>query len=87
MKNKLSDLSTHVFEQIEKLLDDDVCKDKEATEAEIAKSGAIIGLANTVIGIGNLQLNAFRMAEQNGWRKKELPVLLGGKDEEVDFGN
>ena len=68
MQNKLEDLNNHLFEQIERLQDDEVCHDMMSIEAEVAKSGAISKLAQGIIDIGNLQLNAIKIAKDDNMR-------------------
>ena len=80
MKNKLTDLNNLLFEQMERLLDDEVCHDKDSIQAEVQKAGAMGKLANQIVDIGRLQLEAARFAETNGVMKKELPLLLGGAE-------
>lgn len=54
MKNGLTDLNNYLFEQIEKLNDDEL--DREQTELAIQKAEAITNIAQTVIKNAELAL-------------------------------
>ena len=76
MKNKLTDLNNYLFEQIEKLNDDDMT-DSQAI-LQIKKAEAVSELVKTVIQIETLRLNAIKVAAENGCIKKEsFQYLLG----------
>lgn len=70
MQNKLSDLNNHLFEQLERLLDDDVCSDKEATASEIAKAKAVCDISQQIVNIANVQLNGVKLS--NEWNLKGI---------------
>ena len=77
MKNKLTDANNYIFEQIEKLNDDDMT-DSQAI-LQIKKAEAVSELVKTVIQIETLRLNAIKVAAENGYVKKEsFQCLLGG---------
>lgn len=71
MKNKLTDLHNHLFEQLERLNDDSL-KGQELAE-EIERSRAIGGVASMIIANGNLILRA-REASDTAIAK--LPKLM-----------
>lgn len=72
MRNKLSDLNNHLFEQLERLQDDSLDKDK--LEMEISRSKAITSLASQIIQNGNLAMRASEFAAEYGSTAKS-PVL------------
>lgn len=75
MQNKLSDLNNHLFEQLERLLDDDVCNTKETTAAEIAKAKAVCDISQQIVNIANVQLDGVRLS--NEWNLKgAMPKTL-----------
>jgi hypothetical protein len=76
MKNNLSDLANHLFEQVERLLDDDVCTDTESTNKEIAKTNAMCNCAKQIQDIGRLQLDAIRAVNCYDMPGTKLPELL-----------
>lgn len=68
MQNKLTDLNNHLFEQLERLLDDDICKDKESSSVEIARAKAVCDVSQQIIGVANTQLEGIRLS--NEWNLK-----------------
>ena len=80
MKNKLTDLNNYLFEQIEKLNDDDLTK--EQLQQQIIKAETISRISKTIIETASLQLNAIKIAAENGVVKPQsFQLLLGVKDE------
>lgn len=77
MKNKLSDLHNHLFEQLERLNDEDLKGDRLAEEIDRAK--AISGIAREIILNGKLVLEAMiAVSERN---IPTTPKMLGIEDE------
>lgn len=72
MKNKLQDLTDHLFAQIERL-SDEALNDGHLRE-EIARAGALDRLAGRVIEVGHLALDATRIGHDT---QRALPRLLG----------
>lgn len=64
MKNKLTDLNNHLFEQLERLNDEDLTE--EELEKEIKRSKAMTNIATNIINNGNLMLNSMKFIEDNG---------------------
>ena len=77
MKNKLSDLNNYLFEQLERLNDDDLSDDQ--LEKEIDKSQAVTKVAETIIANGNLSLKMLRHMDEYGYErdKSGVPFMLG----------
>lgn len=78
-KNKLKDLNDILFVQLEKLSDDDLTE--AALKQEIDKANAISQLANSVISIGKLQLQAVSFVNKKGLddaikARQELPAMF-----------
>lgn len=80
-RNTLSDLNNHLFEQLERLNDEEL-KDDEL-QKEISRAKAISNIAAQIINNGQLALNAQKFAMDylpagNGEKKatKKLPPLL-----------
>ena len=74
MKNKLFDLNSHLFEQLEKLNDDDLKGEELA--AEIQRANAIAGIAKQIINTGSLALKAKRVVMDGLLDKEEVPEIL-----------
>ncbi|MDR2053806.1 MAG: hypothetical protein LBP80_10360 [Treponema sp.] len=62
VKNRLSDLNDHLFEQIERLNDDDL-KGDDLT-AEIRRAAAMCNVAGQIISGGRLVLDAAKAADE-----------------------
>ena len=73
MKNKLSDLNNHLFEQIERLNDDDL-KGDDLTR-EMSRARAMCMVAGQIISAGRLVLDAVRETDGSPGIKKH-PLLL-----------
>jgi hypothetical protein len=73
MKNRLEDLANHLFLQLERLNDDEL--DQEALRAEIARAGALTGVARELIGVGRLAVDARRVAAEQGVAQPPLRLL------------
>lgn len=76
MKNSLTDLNNYLFEQLERLLYDEICSDEESTKREIAKARAITDVANSITNNATVQLNAMRFRAKLGLGKEEMPQML-----------
>ena len=78
MKNKLSDLNNHLFEQLERLNDENLSGDKLGEE--ILRSRAVTSVAQQIIANGNLVLDAAKFTEEYGIGMKagerKMPALL-----------
>jgi hypothetical protein len=81
MKNKLEDLNNHLFEQLERLNDEDLTGD--ALLSEIDRAKAITGVSTQIINNASLALKAAElMVEYGGGRQTlKLPELLTGKND------
>lgn len=74
MKNNLSELNNYLFEQLERLNDDELMN--ESADKEISRSKAITNVAQTIINNGALALNAKKYVDEYGLNKSEMPDLL-----------
>jgi hypothetical protein len=75
MKNKLIDLNDHLFEQLERLNDEDL--KGEALEEEISRSRAVAVIASKIIENGSLVLSAVKF-EDSRMIDKSIPKMLEG---------
>ena len=74
MQNKLTDLNNHLFEQLERLNDEELKGDELI--AEINRSKAITDISQNIINNAELALKALKHAEEYGYKCK-APDLLG----------
>lgn len=81
MKNTLSDLNNHLFEQLERLNDDELMG--ENLDTEIKRSEAMAAVGERIIKTGELQLKAMQHFDEYGYeRSRAVPEMLevrGGK--------
>ena len=74
MKNTVGDLNNYLFEQLERLQDDELTD--EQLEREITRSKAVQGIAKTIIENGALALNAKKHMDEYGKGEGvDLPML------------
>lgn len=78
MKNNLADLNDYLFEELERLNDDDELDSEEKLDKEIKRSKAITSVAQQIINNANVVLNAKKHADEFGIGK-EMPKLLTGE--------
>lgn len=83
MKNKLSDLQNYLFEQLDRLSNDDL--KGEELNAEIKRSQAITNTAQAIINNSQNVLNAAKFLQNAGaatsTKENEVIKMLGGGDE------
>lgn len=78
MRNTLGDLNNHLFEQLERLGDEDV--KGEHLHEEINRSKAIMGIAKNIIDNGSLVLESQKFMDDR-FNNQDLPKMLdGGKN-------
>lgn len=75
MKNKLQDLTDHLFAQIERLGDESIT-DPETIRTEIQRAGAITLVGREIISAGYLSLAAAKQINDFG-PDARTPKLLG----------
>ena len=74
MKNTLEDLNNYLFEQLERLQDDDLTE--EQLEKEIRRSEAVQSVAKTIIENGSLALKAhIHLSEYGQGDRVALPMI------------
>ncbi|MBR5578408.1 MAG: hypothetical protein IKW28_05365 [Lachnospiraceae bacterium] len=79
MKNTLGDLNNHLFEQLERLNNDDLVGDK--LEEEIKRSEAVAKISEKIIKNGELQYKAMKHMDEYGYeRKNNVPEMLEVKN-------
>lgn len=82
MRNKLSDLNNYLFEQLERLNDDDLSEEEFKREIERAK--AVTNVSNAIINNANIALKGAKFLEDQGYDiyNNDAIKLLGGCNED-----
>lgn len=73
-RNTLSDLTNHLFAELERLSDESL--DKEQLKMEIDRAKAIKDVAGAVVSNSRLMLNAMEFRSQYGDEGGSIPKML-----------
>lgn len=75
VNNTIADLNNYLFEQMERLNDDDLTDDE--LERELKKTDRIVKVSETIISNAELALKAIKHADEYGYGKqRQMPRLL-----------
>lgn len=77
-RNTLGDLNNHLFEQLERLNDEELTPDQ--LEMEMNRSSAMREVANSIIQNANLALKAEKLKIEYGGKQVQLPRMLEHRD-------
>ena len=83
MRNKLTDLNNHLFEQLERLNDEELTEDE--LSKEINRARAMTDIANSIVSNAKVVLDASKFLEDSGLSltaPQETLKLLGMNDDE-----
>lgn len=78
MKETLVDLNSLLFEELERLSNEDLTDDQ--LNKEIQRANAITGLSKNIINNANLVLNAAKFNDSRMDANSKLPPLLLGEE-------
>jgi hypothetical protein len=73
-KNRLIDLNDHLFEQLERLNDDEL-KDEKLSQ-EVKRAASMTNVAKQIIDSGRLALDAKKVIASGLMREEEVPAPL-----------
>lgn len=76
IKNTLGDLNGYLFEQLERLNDEDL--DEDTLKTELRRSKAVTEVAKQIIENGKLVLDAQKFVDKRDGADNVLPKLLEG---------
>lgn len=82
MRNKLTDLNDYLFEQLERLNDDNLTQDELDRELEISKQ--VVKVSQTIINNAQLLLQAKKHFDEVGTENSEIAPLLSLGDKKND---
>lgn len=77
-KNKLSDLNNHLFEQLERLNDEDL--NPEQLQQEIERANAMADIGNVIVNNAKVVLSAFKRINPDG---DVLPEIFESRQIEI----
>lgn len=75
MKNNLSDVNNYLFEELERLNDDETLEDEGNFKKEIQRAKAVSNICSTIVANANLILNAKKYADDLGINETEILQL------------
>ena len=84
MKNTLKDLNYCLFEQLERLNDDEELKSEENFSKELKRAKAITGISTSINNNAKTILDAQKLIYETGNQQLEKTLLLGNGNEKVD---
>lgn len=78
MNTKLSDLNNILFEQLERLNDDEYLNEEENFKKEMQRTKAIAQISSSIINNAKNVLEVIKIKEEFGI-EDNLPMMLNGK--------
>lgn len=85
MKNKLIDLNSHLFAQLERLSDEDL--DANALEQEAQRTDAIVSVADKIVANADLQFSSAKLVAEHGHARRLLPLMETGENSQLEPAN
>lgn len=79
MRNNLGDVNNYLFEQLERLNDDETLKQEDNFEKEIQRAKTISNVCSTIVQNANVILNAKKYADEMGIQNVQEIFQLKGK--------
>lgn len=80
-RNKLTDLNDHLFEQLERLNDEQLKGDN--LTAEINRSRAVSTVASQIINAAKVTVDAMKLIKQEGASESEMPLIFGDQKKAI----
>lgn len=75
MKNSLSDVNNYLFEELERLNDDETLEGEDNFKKEIQRAKAVSNICSTIVANANLILSAKKYADDLGIKETEVLQL------------
>lgn len=88
-RSKLSDLNNHLFEQLERLNDEGISE--ENLEKEIKRAGAMTEIADKIIDVNKIGLEALKLVGKGDINVEEIPneidtIKVSKKSKLIEMG-
>lgn len=81
MKNTLADLNNYLFEQLERLNDDELTDDQ--LERELKKTGNIVKISEKIIQNGELAFKTMKHMDEYGYgQNRSVPKMLDSTEKD-----
>lgn len=84
MNTTLKDLNDYLFEELERLNDDENLDKQDNFIKEIERTKVITNISQRVISIADIQLKAIKLQNEFNIDKKTMPKLLTGIEDETE---
>lgn len=81
MKTSLNDLNNYLFEQLERLNDDETLSEEDNFEKEMKRTKALTEVAKTIIDNANTVIDAQKVALEMGVNNASDVLQLGYKND------
>ena len=79
MKNDLNSLNNYLFEELERLNDDDELVSEEQLNKELKRAKAITGVSTAIVNNAKLILDAKKYADELGINNEKEVLMLSDK--------
>lgn len=84
MKNNLNDLNNYLFEELERLNDDEELEKQDNLNKELKRAKAIAGVSTAIVNNAKLILDAKKYADEVGIKNENDVLKLSEKNESMD---
>lgn len=81
MKNNLDSLNNYLFEELERLNDDETLNQKDNLEKELKRAKSIVSVSNQIVNNANLIFHAKKYADECGLKSEKEVLKLGCLDD------
>jgi len=84
MKNDLNALNNYLFEELERLNDDETLDNDDNLSKELKRAKAISGISTSIVNNAKVILDAHKFANELGIEDPKKVFLLENSNEKVD---
>lgn len=87
MNNNLNSLNDYLFEELERLNDDEELNEENNLDKELKRAKAISGIATAIVNNAKLVLDVKKYADDVGIANEKTVLMLGDKSDETTSYN